>query len=210
MVHPPPQTEWHMEGNWIKNCSCDPGCPCDFNAAPTHHYCEGMVAMEVVDGQYGDVSLSGTKWAATVHFPGPLHEGHGTLQPFLDDSTTDEQRDALLAIMSGQSGGAMFQIFAAITETVLEPQFVPMEFEFDMDGRTARFTAGDILETESEPIKNPVTGDEHRALVQLPNGFEYELAEIALAPTVKSTGGILFDHQDGHSSLAEVRFSHND
>ena len=44
-----------------------------------------------------------------------------------------------------------------------------------MGGRTARFSAGDILETQSEPIKNPVTGDEHRALVQLPGGFEYEL-----------------------------------
>jgi hypothetical protein len=131
------------------------------------------------------------------------------LQPILDAGISDEQRDALLAIMSGQAGGAMFEIFAAITETLLEPQFVPMEFELDMGGRTARFTAGDILETESEPIKNPVTGDEHRALVQLPGGFEYELAEIALAPTVKSTGGIRFDHRDGHSSLAEVHLSNN-
>jgi hypothetical protein len=103
----------------------------------------------------------------------------------------------------------MFQIFAAITETLLEALFVPIEFEFDMDGRTARLKAGDVLETESEPIKNPVTGDEHRALVQLPDGFEYQMAEIALALTVTSTGGIRFDHRDGHSSLAEVRLSNN-
>ena len=207
MVHPGPQTEWHMEGNWIKNCSCDPGCPCDFNSDPTHHYCEGLVAMEVTDGSYRNVSLAGTKWAATVHFPGPLHEGHGTLQPILDADTSEEQREALLAIMSGQAGGTIFEIFAAITETVLEPLFVPIEFGFDMGRRTGRVKAGDVLETESEPIKNPVTGDEHRALVLLPEGFEYQLAEIALAPTVKSSGGIKFDHRDGYSSLAEVRFS---
>ena len=29
-----------------------------------------------------------------------------------------------------------------------------------------------------EPIKNPVTGEEHRALIKLPNGFEYKEAEM--------------------------------
>lgn len=207
MVNPPPQTKWHMEGNWIKTCSCDPGCPCDFNSNPTHHYCEGLFAMEVTDGHYGDVSLTGTKWAAAAHWPGPLHEGRGTLQPFLDESTSQEQRDALLAILSGMAGGTLFQILAAITENTLEPQFVPIEFEFDLDKRTGVFKAGDGVVTESEPIKNPVTGEEHRALVQLPGGFEYELAEIASASVVRSSGEINFDHTDGHCSLAAVSLS---
>ena len=207
MVHPPPQTDWHMEGNYIKNCSCDPGCPCDFNSDPTHHHCEGVFGMEVTDGQYGDVSLAGSKWAAVVHWPGPLHEGRGTAQPFVDASSSPEQRDALLAILSGRAGGTLFEILAAITERVLEPRFVPIEFEFDMDKRTARFRAGDEVETESAPIRNPVTDEEHRALVQLPEGFEYQLAEIASAPVLESTGEIRFEHPGGHSSLAKVRLS---
>ncbi len=101
----------------------------------------------------------------------------------------------------------MFEILTAITERVLEPQFVPIEFEFDMDKRTARFKAGEEIEAESAPIKNPVTGDEHRELVQLPEGFEYKLAEIASAPVLKSTGEIGFEHPGGHVSLAEVSFS---
>lgn len=206
MVQAPTQAKWHMRGNWIKNCNCAPGCPCDFNAAPTHHHCEGMAGMEIADGQYGDVSLTGIKWAINYHWPGPLHEGHGTIQPFIDASTSQEQRDALLTIMSGQVGGTMFQIFAAITDTLLEPQFVPITFTFDMDKRTARMTAGNIFETETTPIKNPVTGDEHHALVQLPGGFEYELAEIGWARN-KSTGSISFDHTNAHSSLAQVNFS---
>jgi hypothetical protein len=207
MVHPPPQTNWRIEGNWIKNCSCDPGCPCDFNSDPTHHYCEGTFAMEVTKGQYGDVSLAGAKWAATVHWPGPLHEGRGTMQPFLDESTSQEQRDALLAILSGRAGGTLFEILADITERVLEPRFVPMDFEFDMDERTARLKAGDEIETESAPIRNPVTQEEHRAQVQLPEGFEYQLAEVASASVLESTGEIRFHHPGGHSSLAKVSFS---
>ena len=38
-------TEWQIEGEWFKNCNCDPGCPCDFNQRPTKGFCEGMAAM---------------------------------------------------------------------------------------------------------------------------------------------------------------------
>ena len=27
-------TDWYMEGPYVKNCNCDPGCPCDFNQKP--------------------------------------------------------------------------------------------------------------------------------------------------------------------------------
>ena len=36
--------DWLLEGEWFKNCNCDPGCPCDFNQHPTNANCEGVVA----------------------------------------------------------------------------------------------------------------------------------------------------------------------
>jgi hypothetical protein len=36
--------DWRLEGPYMKNCNCDPGCPCDFNADPTHHACEGVAS----------------------------------------------------------------------------------------------------------------------------------------------------------------------
>lgn len=89
---------------------------------------------------------------------------------------------------------------------LLEPQFVPLEFECDPEARRARMTAPGIFETVSEPIANPVTGNPHRAQVQLPEGFEYRHAEIASAATLRGTGAIQFDHSDCHSSLARVEF----
>ena len=38
---------WAIEGAWFKNCNCDPGCPCDFNQAPTHDNCEGIIGMRI-------------------------------------------------------------------------------------------------------------------------------------------------------------------
>jgi hypothetical protein len=105
MAEAPIQTKWRMTGRYIKNCNCDSGCPCDFNSDPTHHHCTGMAGMEITDGAFGDTSISGLKWAATYYWPGPLHEGNGNMQPFIDANASAEQRDALLQIMSGQNGG---------------------------------------------------------------------------------------------------------
>ncbi len=197
--------DWRLKGKWIKNCNCAFGCPCDFNARPTQGHCEGLVGMEVDEGHFGEVRLDGIRWAATVHFPGALHEGNGTCQVIIDESTDERQREALLTILSGQeqAEGTMFQILSVIVTNMLEPVFAPIDFEFDLDGRTARISVPGILETTTEPIKNPVTGAPHRIQIRVPEGFEHHEAEVASAST-KSTGGIKFDIETGHSSLAYV------
>ena len=74
-------------------------------------------------------------------------------------------------------------------------------FSFDKDGRVARMVAKGVLETEVEPIKNPVTGEPHRIQVVMPEGFEHKAAEVASA-NIRSTGAIKFDTKGIHSSLA--------
>jgi len=69
-------TKWRLTGEWIKNCNCAFGCPCDFNARPTYGTCKGLVGMHVQQGHFGDVPLDGVKFMVTVDFPGPLHEGN--------------------------------------------------------------------------------------------------------------------------------------
>ncbi|HEX2239055.1 MAG TPA: DUF1326 domain-containing protein [Gammaproteobacteria bacterium] len=86
---------------------------------------------------------------------------------------------------------------------LLEPKFLPIEFEFDLDGRTARVAVPGVLEAASESIKNSATGDPSRMLVRIPDGFEYFGAETASA-TTRGTGDIKFDVADRHSSLTYV------
>lgn len=200
-----PRTDWRLAGDWIKNCSCAFGCPCDFNARPTQGWCKGMLGMRIERGHFGDVRLDGLSFFATVEFPGPLHEGNGTIQPIIEERATPEQRDALLQIMSGRHSeeGTLFHIVSLIVTKVLDPVFAPIQVEFDMDGRTARVSIPGVLETETQPIRNPVTGAPHRIQVMMPEGFEHRLAEIASA-RIESTGQIRFSVPEGHSSLARV------
>ena len=65
-----------------------------------------------------------------------------------------------------------------------------------------------VLETDTKPIRNPVTGAEHRTQIMMPEGFEHFKAEVA-SSRIESTGGIRFSVPEGHSSLAKVEQTPN-
>jgi hypothetical protein len=198
-------SDWRLEGEWIKNCNCAFGCPCDFNARPTQGSCKGLLGMRITKGHFENTKLDGLVFMITVDFPGPLHEGNGQIQPIIDERATPEQREALFKIKSGKysAEGTLFQIFSMIVTKMHDPIFVPFEFSFNKDGRVARVVAKGVLETEVEPIKNPVTGAHHRIQVVMPEGFEHRGAEVASA-NIRSTGAIKFETKGSHSSLANV------
>jgi hypothetical protein len=197
--------DWRLEGEWIKNCNCAFGCPCDFNARPTQGSCDGLVGMRITKGHFEKTSLDGLMFAGTVHFPGALHEGNGEMQAIIDERATPEQRQALFDILSGKNSaeGTLFHILSLIVTKVHDPIFAPFEFSFDKGGRTARLVVKGVIETEVEPIKNPVTGEAHRIQVVMPDGFEHRMAEVASA-NIKSTGANKFTTTGTHSSLAHV------
>ena len=199
------RTDWRLRGNWIKSCNCAFGCPCDFLAPPTQGHCEGLFGMRIEQGHFGPTRLDGLSFFVMLHFPGALHEGNGTIQAIVDDRAAPEQRDAVLEILSGRHSeeGTLFHIFGLIVAKVLDPISAPIAVEFDMDGRTARVSIPGVLETETRPIRNPVTGAPHRIQVNMPEGFEHRLAEVASA-RIESTGGLRFAVPEGHSSLARV------
>jgi len=178
-----PQTEWRLKGDWIKNCNCAFGCPCDFNARPTHGNCQGLVGMRVESGHFGNTNLDGLSFFVVVDFPGPLHEGNGTIQAVIDERSTAEQRDALFQILSGKHAaeGTLFHIFSLIVSKMLDPIFAPIEFQFDMPGRRAKVSIPGVLETTDEPIKNPVTGADETVTVNHGTGFIFKSAECASA-----------------------------
>lgn len=199
------QANWRLEGEWIKNCICAYGCPCDFNARPTHGNCDGFVGMRITKGHFEDTRLDGLSFFAVVRFPGALHEGNGQAQPVIDERADAAQRDALFKILSGQysAEGTLFHIFSLIVTTMHDPIFAPVTFQFDQEARTARVDIPGALETTVEPIRNPVTGAPHRIRVVIPEGFEHIEGEVASAD-IRSSGAIRFDSKGSHSTLAHV------
>lgn len=203
-------TKWLIEGKWLEYCSCDWGCPCESMAPPTRGHCDGVVAMKIEQGHYGDVKLDNIAVVATFFFPRALHNGGGQMQPIIEDKATPAQRDAIFKILSGegQPAGTFFKIMSLIVEKIHDPLFVPITFEWDMGKRTGRLEVEGVVRGRTEPIRNPVTDDELRILTVLPAGWTFYEAEGA-SGTAKGMGKIRFDYASRHSSLARFAFNNN-
>ena len=202
------KTPWHIVADEVATCNCAWGCPCQFNALPTTGRCEAVVAARIREGHYGKTRLDGVTFAAAYWWPGPIHEGHGIVRLAIDEKATPEQRGALLAITSGKEGGTFFEIFAAVVSKALDPMYVPIQFQTDREKRMATLKVPGLGEFRAEPIKNPITGEQHRARIQLPNGFEYKEAEMGNCVMNRATlGDKKIENQNTYAQFASVDWS---
>ena len=71
----------------------------------------------------------------------------------------------------------MFEIFASVVSTNPRSDLLPIHGAIGK--RASRLSVPGLGEFHAEPIRNPVTGEEHRARIELPYGFEYKVAEMA-------------------------------
>ena len=84
--------DWMIKGPWLTTCNCVVGCPCQFNALPSHGHCRAAVGCEIEEGHFGNVRLDGVRFAGLFAWPGAIHFGNGEAQPIIDQSATQQQR----------------------------------------------------------------------------------------------------------------------
>jgi hypothetical protein len=96
---------WKVDGMYMEACNCKSACPCVFLSPPTEGECTALVAWHIDKGNYGDLKLDTLNVAAAIHSPGTMAESKWRVALYLDDRASDDQRDALLKIFSGQAGG---------------------------------------------------------------------------------------------------------
>lgn len=202
-------TRWTIKAREFTNCNCAYGCPCQFNALPTNGFCQAVFGMEVDEGFHANTRLDGLCFAGVFRWPGPIHLGKGEALIFVDEKADADQRNALLRILSGEDtepGATIFQVFSTTLDTVHDPVFLPIDFAVDVDARTSRINIPGYVGSRGEPIRNPVTGDEFRARIDLPDGFEFTLAEVGRGWT-KASGPISFELEDTYGQFAHIHLS---
>jgi len=199
-----------MQGVEFSNCNCALGCPCQFNALPTHGHCRAHTFIQIERGHFGDVKLDGLRWGIMGQWPGPIHLGKGTFQVIVEERANPKQRAALEAIGQGREtepGKLIWQVFSAMVTNLLPTLYKPIELVIDVTTRTAAVKVPGVIESTAEPIRNPVTGQEHRARVTLPTGFEFTDAEFAVGKAKASSGPIDLAFDGTHAHLARIHWS---
>src|SRR5262245_28459500 len=127
--------KWGFQGTEFANCSCDWGCPCQFNSLPTHGHCRAHSFFHIDHGVFGSVSLDGLRWGILASWPGPIHEGNGTLQIVVDERADPDQRAALESIARGENtepGVLITQVFTAVISNVLPVMVRPIDLTINL------------------------------------------------------------------------------
>ena len=200
---------WEIQALELSCCNCAYGCPCQFNALPTYGDCAALVGLQINSGFFGDTRLDGLRAAAVMQWPGPIHEGGGKAFIIIDVSADEAQREGLLAILGGaetEEGATVWNVFAATLDEVFEPAFEIVDIQIDVDARVGRVNVDGYAHSSCEPIRNPVTGEEHRARINLPDGFEYTVAEMG-SSTFQTSGPIELSFKDRYAQLAHLHLN---
>jgi len=198
--------KWNFKADYVETCNCDYGCPCNFSGFPTYGSCRTLILFHIRSGSYGDTKLDGLDFITALLWPKAIHEGNGTAQLFVTNKANEEQRQALISIVSGQAkGDGPFALFAGTFKYFLEPQFV--DININIDGKKSSFSVPGVMDVQLESFKNPVTGEEQDTKIQIPKGFIWKLAEAAKSKIMRiSTPNLNFDDSGKNAFYSIVEF----
>lgn len=174
-------TPWELRARELANCTCEYGCNCQFGGTPDKGHCHAVFGFIIDEGHHGDVRLDGLTAAGVFKWPGPIHEGNGEGTAYIDERADGRQREALLKIMTGEDTApfaTMFAVFASTMSRMHPPAFAPIDIAIDVDARIGHVAVDQRLRMTARPIRSLVDGAPVRAQIALPEGFEYELAEV--------------------------------
>ena len=200
---------WLLRGPQFGNCNCAYGCPCQFGSPTTNGFCQAFGAVKVTEGYFNDVRLEGLSFILILQWPGEIAQGNGRCQAIVDERATAAQREALGKILRGESttpGATHFYVFASTVRETLDTIYAPIEFEVDVDERTARIHVPDLFDSLGTPIVDPHSGKEFRAGIGLPDGFEYTYAEMG-SGTTSVRAGLAFELKDSYGQFFELHMN---
>jgi hypothetical protein len=199
------RTSYHLKGVMLGACNCNWGCPCNFEAPPTNGFCEGAYLWHVQEGGYGQVGLNDLNFAWCARSPAALHLGNVTSLYLVDERATPAQRRALEELLTTDPTAMPFSVFKALTSSMLGIRYVP--FTLELKGTRSRASAGDALDVQLAPMKNPVTGDEEPATLLKPKGFTSQRQELCATSTFRLAGeGLSYEHSGKYGEFSTFEY----
>lgn len=172
---------WMTRSHTFGNCNCEINCGCQFQLDSTHGFCQFVEGGNIVEGYFNDTSLTGLNWAFMISWPGEIAAGNGKEQVVIDERRADaDQREALGKIIHGQAGGVNhFAVFSSLCTEVLDPLYLPIECEVDIEARTGQLHVPDLIDANGTPKIDAFSGEPfHIALARTAGSFEFAYAEL--------------------------------
>ena len=195
---------WSLKGTVLIACNCDYGCPCNFNAPPTHGDCEGGWTWHVKEGSFGDTPLNGLAFSVLAKWPAAIHLGNGEAIFYIDERAGARQRDAIATLLKGESGGP-WGILAWTWPKIHGTKFV--KYELQQNGVYSTLKAGSQFNLELTTIKNPVSGAEAHPSMVLPEGLIVKTGDLCASKVLKLDDAFKMDYSGRYAAIGPFEYS---
>jgi hypothetical protein len=201
------QIAYRIKAESVEACNCQHGCNCQFAGFPNEGKCEFIIGYEVSEGMVGQVSLNGVRLVVAAKYPRAIHEGNGHVVLFIDEATTPEQADALVAVLSGKMGGMPWEALAGTVGRFDGPIRKPVEIT--IAGERSSVRVAGAIDVALTPLTDPVTGAEKEVHIVYPKGgFFWDDAKVATTKMMRAThGDFHMEWPDRYASAAEVNWT---
>jgi len=200
---------WMIRAKEFGNCNCAFGCPCQFNAASTHGFCEAVVNVIIEEGSFNDTKLDGLCFVLILKWPGEIADGNGQSQLIIEERADENQRLAIKKIAHGEStapGTTHFYVYNS-TVTKVHPMLIkPIQMSIDIQARKAHTKVEGLVDSVGSPLISPFTGEEDRKGIHLPGGFEYTYAEMGTGNS-KITSDIELAFNDSYGQFCMLQMN---
>src|SRR4051812_16825908 len=125
------ERNWSLRGEYMESCNCDYLCPCIYTnpqGPATHDHCTVVMGFRIDDGSSGATRLNGLKFAFVIRSGRVMSDGNWVFGVVVDDTADPDQRQALGAIASGDSGGTPSVIRQNLVGDFRGVAFQPIDF----------------------------------------------------------------------------------
>ncbi len=202
-------TAWNLKGKGYEFCNCQPGCTCNFSGFPTSPdgSCKAAVANHIVEGRCGDIELNDIKAVAIFDWPKAIHDGGGKAIFVVPPEVTDDQLGAMAQIFTGQLGGLPWSILGTTFEVA---GVVRAPVEIHDDGMHSGFTIPGVGEAKGTTLKNPVTGEDHQATIDLGDGFIWNRGDCGQGTFHVSAEGIDLNFENSNWIYSDFDWSNKE
>jgi len=149
---------YRLEGTYFENCNCTVVCPCGASnlALPaTNERCHVLLNFHVASGEIDGVDVSGKNVSLFADTPAQMTDGNWRVGLVVDESASDEQRQRLVSVFSGEQGGAP-ALFGPLVGEVMGVEYAPIDYRDD--GRRHSVRIGELADVEIEDFAGAEEG----------------------------------------------------
>ncbi len=144
---------WQIDGHYIESCNCDYLCPCIYTnpqGPATNDNCVALMAYRIDSGNFGVTGLDGLKFAFIIRSGRVMADGNWVFAGIIDETASDDQRQALESIVGGRAGGIPGLIHDGLVGDYRGTTVKPIEFT--QDGLKATVHIPGIMSYEIEGV----------------------------------------------------------